>query len=84
MGNEHNIHFWLDVWLTKDRLSNQFPTLFLLEKVKSCVVADCCNVNDGVYMIMWNWKSQLVSDIAVTEFMELLKLLYYFRLTVTP
>ncbi|XP_076905355.1 uncharacterized protein LOC143561096 [Bidens hawaiensis] len=79
VGNGSKIRFWLDIWLTEDRLKDQFPTLFTLETAKSCVVADQCIVTNGNYSIKWNWRKQPRSGEAVNELMEFLDLLYYFR-----
>ncbi|XP_076946644.1 uncharacterized protein LOC143618241 [Bidens hawaiensis] len=79
VGNRSKVRFWLDIWLTEDRLKNQFPTLLSLEAKKSCVVADRCILTDGNYSIKWNWKSQPMYGVAVNELIEILDLLYYFR-----
>ncbi|XP_076903909.1 uncharacterized protein LOC143559116 [Bidens hawaiensis] len=79
VGNGSKVRFWLDIWLTEDRLKNRFPTLFSLKAKKSCVVADRCIVTDGNYSIKWNWKRQPMYGVAVNELIEILDLLYYFR-----
>ncbi|KAD2392766.1 hypothetical protein E3N88_39743 [Mikania micrantha] len=60
-GDGGQIRFWIDTWCGSEPLAATYPTLFMLEKHKRCVISDRVRLSPtGGINIAWDW-SQLPS-----------------------
>ncbi|KAD5961804.1 hypothetical protein E3N88_13277 [Mikania micrantha] len=60
-GDGGQIRFWIDTWCGSEPLATTYPSLFMLEKHKRCVISDRVRLSPtGDINIVWDW-SQLPS-----------------------
>ena len=55
-GDGSQISFWHDIWIGDECLKTLFPRLFSLESTRDCKVMDRCYLDNGSYVIKWDWR----------------------------
>ncbi|XP_076920757.1 uncharacterized protein LOC143581964 [Bidens hawaiensis] len=79
MGMGENIMFWLDPWQFDVPLKDKFPSLFLLEVVKTCSVRERLE-GEG----LWLWRHDPDSEVERIEWQSLASALNSVRLSSNP
>ncbi|KAJ0507927.1 putative reverse transcriptase zinc-binding domain-containing protein [Helianthus annuus] len=69
--------FWIDVWVTPDPLCVLFPSLFQLERVRGCSVAQRFRLTTNGLMWVWDWRRQPERSVEVVELQHLTALLQH-------
>ncbi|KAJ0605144.1 hypothetical protein HanHA300_Chr02g0059701 [Helianthus annuus] len=75
VGDENEISFRLDPWITDEPLKVRFLDLFRLELAKKCKVADRVKSQGNETELVWEWRSVPASAEAVDSLQQLTDLL---------
>ncbi|XP_022020181.1 uncharacterized protein LOC110920269 [Helianthus annuus] len=71
VGNGQDLSFWLDPWLLRNPLKEEFPNLFRLEKFKKCKVKEWIVRPVSNSSGKWIWRSEPDSDVELAEWSSL-------------